>query len=778
METYLLYISKVAVATGAFYLAYLVLFQNRKHFVFNRAYLPLMLALSFVIPLITFTAVQYVEVPEPVIGSFAYLEASGEASVYSNSYSLWPHYLSGIYLLGVAGFLFHLITGHIKALLIIRGSRIKHFFGYRIYITDKDVHPFCFFSRIVISERSLKNRNLRMIIEHEHIHVKEKHTLDILVAEILFILQWFNPFAWLVKDAVKNNLEYKTDNEIIKNHNPATYQLAMVALADKQGVASFLTALNGSQLKNRIIMMKKTPETRFKRFRQLVLLPLVAVLVMGLSGREVKTEYIQKQSSSIASHPETKQGNFVSGKVTNEKGEPLELVAVIIRGKPVGTITDSSGNYKIQLEQADDTLVFTVQGYESQEMSAAGKNKIDVELKPVRTEGTLLLRSGEHTGKAQHDNPSVGLDNTNEPLYVVDGKVTKTITQIPPEDVESIKTIKDESVTERYGPDAKHGVILITTRSKSYAYLDENSQNLRPLPYEEIPLYEKWPEFPGGEVALRKYLADNINYPEIARENGIHGRVHVTFKVTKEGKVTNVRLASGLYPPLDKEAIRVVESMPDWNPGIRNGQPVDVPGMGVPVNFILENPVVRVKSYAQSLVIPGPLYIVDGEETRSIKDIPAEDIRYIDVLKAASATALYGQRGKDGVIVIATKQGTPENKIITELQLRRYIAEHIKYPVEAQRAGLQGTVALVIDPGKPKQVIARENYSWRDVHELEGVIVTGYGGDTAPPAKPETNPVLLIKEVERVLQMLPAVDIPTIDRKLIRINVEFKLQAE
>ena len=60
-----------------------------------------------------------------------------------------------------------------------------------------------------------------MIVLHEDIHVREKHTFDILFAEILFLLQWFNPFVWLLKDAIKNNLEYKTDHQVVKNNRSA-----------------------------------------------------------------------------------------------------------------------------------------------------------------------------------------------------------------------------------------------------------------------------------------------------------------------------------------------------------------------------------------------------------------------------------------------------------------------------------------------------------------------------------------------------------------------------
>jgi TonB family protein len=778
MEPYLIYIGKAAVATAAFYLAYLVLFSNRKQFLFNRIYLPVMLALSLIIPLITFTAVNYVEAPMTDANSFAWLSTSSETVNKSESYSLWPHYLFGIYLLGVAGFFFHLVAGHIKAIQIIRGSRKKNLFDSTIYVTEKDVHPFSFFNRIVISKQTLYSRNLRMIVDHEYIHVKEKHTLDILFVEILFLLQWFNPFAWLIKDAVKNNLEFKTDDKIIRYHDPTSYQLAMVALAHKQGVAPFLTALNGSQLKNRIIMMKRENRNRFVLLKQLVMLPLVAVLVMGLSERQVKTEYLQNQSANNISQPEDMKEIFISGKVTNENGAPLANVAVIIKGKPVGTITDSSGNYKIKMEQEDAALIFTLQGYEKQEIETEGNNKIDIQLKPSAFEKSLQLNPGQPENSSKGVIPSYETENPNEPLYVVDGKVTKTINQVPPEDIERIEVLENQSATKLYGTDAKNGAILITTKSKSYSYLDDDAHIVRPQPKEKFVLPEVMPEFPGGTEALKQYIADNINYPESARENGIQGTVYVSFKITKEGEVTDVRLARGIHPPLDKEAVRVVDSMPDWKPGMSNGQPVDVSGMGIPVDFTIKDPVVKVKSYAQSLVIPGPLYIVDGEETRSIKEIDHDDIERIDVLNSASSSALYGQRGKDGVIIITTKQGGAKNKIITPLQLRRFIAERIKYPAEARQAGTHGVVTVVIDRDKNNQVIPAQNYASADVYDLDDVIVTGYGGKDIPLVSPEINNPLLQKEVERVLKLMPEIAIPTINKNLVRVKVEFKLQPE
>jgi TonB family protein len=811
MESYLFYIGKAALAAGAFYIAYLALFQNRKQFVFNRIYLPVSLALSFIIPLITFTTTKYIEAPATDVNSFAYLSQSGVATeTFSESYSLWPHYLFGLYLLGIAGFLFHLISGHFNAIRMVQKSRVKNLFGNRVHITQKDVHPFSFFNKIVLSENTLNSSNIEMIVAHENIHVKEKHTLDILFTEILFLLQWFNPFAWLIKDAVKNNLEFKTDDEIVKSNDPQTYQLAMVALADKKGVAPFLTALNGSQLKNRIIMMKKKTENRFAPLKQLVLLPLLAILVMGLSNREVKTEIIQQQNETV----------------------------------------------EIQPEIQSDTII-------SEE----------------KTENVLLRLNPDHKGfKTSVIFDSNSVDPTTEPLYVVDGKITNEINQIPPQDIESISVLKDQSAIALYGNKAKNGVILITTISKSYQYLDDNAQNVRPVPREDVRELEEMPEFPGGEAALKQYIASNTIYPESEKLSGIHGRAYVTFKITKEGKVTDARIARGLHPPMDEEAVRVVNSMPDWKPGKKDGKPVDA-NYTVPVEFVLENyPVIKSRA-TSTIAAPKPLYIIDGKEFQgsmddinpdhiksidilkgesgtqhfgekgkngviiirtkkeinkslqgridnsklesnpnsekmklkspfvsefplfildgkevpNIDDVNPENIEKIDVLKGESATELYGEKGKNGVIVIKSKQKSETNTITSELELRQFIAKNIKYPVEAQKNNVTGTVdiwAVVEHDGKITYFYDKRPAV--NIVPIDEVVVAGYRTKKKKPGneatKIEETPTetgtsdssalfsLLKEEVKRVAKMSPAIEMPELKGKTVRLRVKFILQ--
>jgi protein TonB len=104
---------------------------------------------------------------------------------------------------------------------------------------------------------------------------------------------------------------------------------------------------------------------------------------------------------------------------------------------------------------------------------------------------------------------------------------------------------------------------------------------------EVFVVVEEMPEFPGGVVALRTYLAQAVKYPVIAQENGIQGKVYVNFVVNKDGSVSNAKIARGVDPSLDAEALRVVSTLPKWKPGKQRGAPVRV-SYTVPINFQLQ----------------------------------------------------------------------------------------------------------------------------------------------------------------------------------------------
>ena len=130
------------------------------------------------------------------------------------------------------------------------------------------------------------------------------------------------------------------------------------------------------------------------------------------------------------------------------------------------------------------------------------------------------------------------------------------------------------------GNDDKDGEVL---------KLKETVAQPEPKPEVEkvFEVVEQMPTFPGGDKALMDYLSNNIKYPAVAQENGVQGRVVISFVVEKDGSITDVKVARSVDPSLDKEATRVVKSMPRWIPGRQNGSPVRVK-YNVPVAFRLQ----------------------------------------------------------------------------------------------------------------------------------------------------------------------------------------------
>ena len=121
-------------------------------------------------------------------------------------------------------------------------------------------------------------------------------------------------------------------------------------------------------------------------------------------------------------------------------------------------------------------------------------------------------------------------------------------------------------------------------------HVEEKIAEPEPVKEEETKVFdvvEQMPSFPGGPSALMQYLSSNIKYPVVAEENGVQGRVVCTFVVEKDGSITDVKVVKSVDPSLDKEAVRVVKSMPKWIPGKQNGSAVRVK-YTVPVTFRLQ----------------------------------------------------------------------------------------------------------------------------------------------------------------------------------------------
>jgi protein TonB len=171
-------------------------------------------------------------------------------------------------------------------------------------------------------------------------------------------------------------------------------------------------------------------------------------------------------------------------------------------------------------------------------------------------------------------------------------EVVQTAQELPPpppppapEIVEILNVVEDNvevASVEINTEDDKNKVVAISAPVTSSAPIEEEEDQVI------FQVVEKMPSFPGGDAALFKFLNENVKYPVIAQENGVQGRVICQFVVNRDGSIVDVEVVRSVDASLDKEAIRVIKSMPKWSPGQQRGKPVRVK-YTLPVNFKLQN---------------------------------------------------------------------------------------------------------------------------------------------------------------------------------------------
>ena len=363
----------------------------------------------------------------------------------------WMDMLLGIYWVGVAVLSLRLVWQLFSIIRLAVISRKQEVEGITVHLLKGEGSPFSFFRWVFMYPSTLEGRQLHEVMVHECTHVSGLHSLDTLFSELFSIACWFNPFAWLMKQEVRMNLEYLADESVLSDGNARkSYQYHLLGLAYRQPNESTKIANNFNllPLKKRIKMMNKRRTSEIGKAKYFLFAPLAGVLLM-VSNIEC---------------------------VAREIGEQIPEVAEVQQ----------------KAEQALNADVAV----------ANPMAKAEAELK----------------AEAKTSDATAPADTTKSVVY-------------------------------------------------------------------DIP--ETMPYFPGGQVLMLKYLADNIKYPASAVKAKKQGRVIVTFIVQKDGSVTHAKIAKSIDPELDAEALRVVKGMPKWTPGTQNGKPVNVK-YSVPVKFSLQ----------------------------------------------------------------------------------------------------------------------------------------------------------------------------------------------
>ncbi len=469
MGDFLVYILKSSLSLAAFYLFYKVMLSRETFHLFNRVVLLLISLLSVVIPLIKLPGNEALLSNSISLNLEQLIQLAGfsddtviAAGADEASNTNWPVFIVIIYLTGV------LITMSVSAISIIRmahlirrtehGKRIKSDDGIVIVIHKEKIAPFSWMKYIVISENDY-NENGREIVLHENAHIKNWHSADMILSEIVKIVHWFNPAAWLFKQEIKNIHEYQADDAVIKSGIDASaYQLLLIKKAVGDRLYSIANSFNHSKLKNRITMITKKKSTLWSALRVLYVLPLSLFAVAAFASEEV--------TSVMAPVSEVKIKDFIQAdtikvkKSTSGSDSKQAYVNESIK-VTVNDLKQASGN----------TIIIKKTNSEKVELDTIiiRRSVNDSTRAVIRTKiNTFVYTSDSVKNNRVATFSSKNGDSLNVLLFV-DGveKDTMFIKQIDSKDIKEVRVFRGAKATAEFGEKAKNGVVVITTKGDS-----------------------------------------------------------------------------------------------------------------------------------------------------------------------------------------------------------------------------------------------------------------------------------------------------------------------
>ncbi|MBP1666604.1 MAG: hypothetical protein H6Q23_1464 [Bacteroidetes bacterium] len=551
MNEFVLYLFKSACWLTGFTLVYFLFLRNERFFVLKRIFLMTGILVSLIFPFISFH--YQVEVQTPAAASFDLTEyvvpdSSGIQQEVSGNKFNFRNLLLIVYITGLivitAKSLLHLF----RIFKSISGNNACKKDSAVIIRASEYPSSFSFFNYVFINP-SVEESEMGEIINHELVHVKQKHWLDLLLAGLLRMLQWANPFAWIYTGFIRLNHEYLADEAALQHtSNPARYKLALLNQIYRSPVISFTNSFNYSLNKNRFEMMKKIITSPYRKLKVLLIVPVFAIIFYAFAEPEKKYSGHGVDAAEAVDH--SIAGN-VKGTVLKETGQPFEGVQIAVTGSVIRGTTDASGNFTLAGVPEDSHLVFSYRGYLTQVL----KPKFSVSM------NIKLSKDPDYPGirvSSSYQNALVVIDNV-----VSEKPYPDAVKDIDVDQVARLSVLPEKEAAEKYGEKGKKGVIEIITRKKA-AELGIKVPAQRKSP-------EDYPTFQGESFTkFSNWLAERIKYPADAAARGKEGRVTVNYVIQPDGTISKPTVMSASDQTLGEAVVRAINESPRWEPAKNN----------------------------------------------------------------------------------------------------------------------------------------------------------------------------------------------------------------
>lgn len=486
MENLLIYFVKANGLIILFYLMYVLFLRKETFFTSNRWYLIGGLVLSLILPLITFTKTIWVEpTPIPVIYEELIPINNNAIKTPIQETSLdWSLIITTTYI-AISILLILKITFELASFFNrIRKNRKQKETNFVLIHSDTTENPFSFFHYIVINPNRFSKEEFQHILTHESIHVKQKHSIDVLLSKLFCALFWANPIVWLYRKAILQNLEFIADNETFQQiENKYEYQKTLLKVVTHQHDLSITNQFYQSLIKKRIVMLHTNQSHKRNAWKYGIILPLLVgfmLLFQIETVAQVKESKIEKNNYEVSSNYSSiltknttdkelrelektfsneKHKLKISNVKRNKKGEIIEIKLLFDSGKTYVQILERKSKEPIQ-----DIKIYINSDKNGNETCGFEEisNKVTAEFVSVDENGSIKIDSEGYTVDSM-------VKNGKKVNLIINGKLQSENEKIKiplDQELDVLKELDEKELKSKYNIDKKEGEIYYEFTTK------------------------------------------------------------------------------------------------------------------------------------------------------------------------------------------------------------------------------------------------------------------------------------------------------------------------
>ena len=597
MEFYV-YLWKSTAVLSLFFLVDFFLLKKETLFKQNRYFLLVGVICALVFPLIEFTQVTYIERASTPF-NFGDIPITNYNSEEPEPFNWWQ-LLFYVYMAGVMVMFVRFSVQIIGLMKILNKPKYKDTDGfYHIELHEK-ISPFSFFKYIAYYLKSYNREELDFIIQHEKIHGRQYHSIDVLLNQFLLIVFWFNPLAWGYQKRILENLEFIADHEVANESNlqQKNYELTLLKVSTNCEAPSLANQFYQSLIKKRIVMLNKKPSQKTVFFKSIIILPLLGFFLWSFNVNE-EVEYVQLDETSEKFQEEIltdsiESKSFIKEIKINYDGnttkEQLNADQKFLKDEFNVIMNFSDVNYNKKNELTSLTIEIKQEKSTSTASSNNGNKPIDrLFINSVETDGQINF----YTGKTTHSNNIPKQNRSESNTLTLSKLITNGEKIVLNGNIKNLDELKNTTIKVSNSSE-KNGILYI--EGKTIPNYTEEMKGSKPMTF----------------IKINEEAKANI-----IRFSGIKVSSHSDEKFS------------------DQEIIEKAENIHATGSPHENEQIANSIG------------------YQQK----DPLILIDGEEAtqEEMKNLEPSLIKSMNILKGENATEKYGEKGKNGVIEITLK---------------------------------------------------------------------------------------------------------------------------